>query len=302
MHRRAVRTGERMLVTYLCLLPLLLRSLVHAQENSIVSIPREHTYSLPNGFTSNISLPWTSSTKTSNSSVNSLLASAANASFISYSSDFTSLLGPAPQLKLAASRPTENFAFEAGLWAWDRDEVWFTSSSAQFGNQSFVSILNLKDNTLTTPQFDPPVKGVNGGYYFNKTAYFTTIGSNAGVVAIDPGTKSSKPILNSYFGLPLGFVDDITWMEHDGKAYAFFTTLGSVGALVGGGPSSLPTAVFRFDLQRGTLQPVIPQSDVQFPNGVRVNAKGTKLYVDVLFNCRPSSNPSLAMSPTLHLP
>ncbi|KAL9081454.1 MAG: hypothetical protein Q9157_000012 [Trypethelium eluteriae] len=213
-------------------------------------------------YTSNISLSWISSTHTSDASLNSLLSVATNASFISYSPTFTSLLGPAPQFKLVAACPNQSFAFEAGLWASDRNEVWFTSSSTVYGNQTFVSVLSLQNNTVTTPRFDPPLKGVNGGYYFNKTVYFTTFGTDAGIISIDPHTLSWKTVLNSR-----------------GNAYAFFSTTGSVGALIGGGLSDLPAAIWRFDVLRGTLQPVIPQSDVQFPNGVRVNAEGTKLYV-----------------------
>ncbi|KAF2236678.1 hypothetical protein EV356DRAFT_512884 [Viridothelium virens] len=209
-------------------------------------------------YTSNISLSWISSTHTSDASLNSLLSVATNASFISYSPTFTSLLGPAPQFKLVAACPNQSFAFEAGLWASDRNEVWFTSSSTVYGNQTFVSVLSLQNNTVTTPRFDPPLKGVNGGYYFNKTVYFTTFGTDAGIISIDPHTLSWKTVLNSYYGLQLGFVDDIAWLKQEGER----------------------VRLLQYHWQRwGTLQPVIPQSDVQFPNGVRVNAEGTKLYV-----------------------
>ncbi|KAL9089065.1 MAG: hypothetical protein Q9165_005878 [Trypethelium subeluteriae] len=273
---------------------LLLNIAVLAQDNSTIPIPRQDTFLLPDGYTSNISLPWTSSTHTSDTSLNSLLAIASNASFISYSPTFNSLLGPAPEFKLVATRPNESFAFEAGLWAWDRNEVWFTSSSTVYGNQTFVSVLNLLNNNVTTPQFNPPLKGVNGGYYFNKTVYFTTFGTDAGVISIDPHTLSWKTVLNSYYGMQLGFVDDIAWLEWKGNEYAFFSTDGSFGAFIGGGPSDLPAAIWRFDVLTGTLQPVIPRSDVQFPNGVRVNAEGTKLYVN-----QPSIYVSDTASPLL---
>ena len=108
-------------------------------------------------------------------------------------------------------------------------------------------------------------------------------------------------MLNSYFGDPLGYVDDLAWMEQGGNAYVFFTVLGNLATILGGAPSGLSPAIWRFDAQRGTLQPVIPQSDVQFPNGVRVNAAGTKLYVGIplpphlppLVNVRHSYPPSL---------
>ena len=248
-----------------------------ASSENIVSIPRQDTFLLPSGFTSNISLPWFNGTRTSDSSINAVLAAAQNASFISYSPEFSKILGTNPQFKLAASRPDEDFAFEGGLWASDRDEVWFTASTATFGNQSFVSILNLANNSVTTPDFDPPLKGVNGGYFFNNTAFFTTIGNDASLVAVDPETKKWSTVLNSYFGNQFGFIDDVTWVQKGNFSYAFFTALGALAPLFSGVPSPFPGAVWRFDPQRGTLQPVIPRADVQFPNGVRVNAQGTKL-------------------------
>ena len=244
---------------------------------SIVSIPRTDTFLLPPGFTSNISSPWLTGTRTSDPSINALLSSAQNASFISYSPEFSRLLGSHPQFELAASRPDEDFAFEGGVWAFDRDEVWFSSSTATFGNQSFISVLSLAENTVTTPDFDPPLKGVNGGYFFNNTAFFTTGGTDAALVAIDPATKKWHTVLNSYFGNQLGFVDDVTWVRKGNFSYAFFTTIGALGPLFAGGPTPFPGAVWRFDPQRGALQSVISRADIQFPNGVRVNAEGTKL-------------------------
>ena len=46
-----------MSVTHLALLSLLFTALVCAQRNRVASIPRQDTYLLPNGYTSDIELP-----------------------------------------------------------------------------------------------------------------------------------------------------------------------------------------------------------------------------------------------------
>ena len=44
-------------------------------------------------------------------------------------------------------------------------------------------------------------------------------------------------------------------------------------------PPQLPDAVWRFDPQERSLIPVISRADMLIPNGIRVNANQTKLYV-----------------------
>lgn len=68
-------------------------------------------------------------TTTGDSSTDALLASARNAAFISYSTQFDSIFGPSPQLELLAEVSQGNLFYEAGAWDSDRNEVWFAGDA-----------------------------------------------------------------------------------------------------------------------------------------------------------------------------
>lgn len=102
----------------------------------------------------------------------------------------------------------------SAVWVYDRNEVWFTSSVQviEAGQSTQIYHYNLLKNSIThvTPSVD--VVNPNGGYYFDGLVYFTTSGNSSvapSVVSIDPTTYKTEIILNSYFGLPFNFIDDI---------------------------------------------------------------------------------------------
>lgn len=260
--------------------------LVVSHASSIAFIPPQDTYLLTSSFSTNVSESWTASTTTTNSSLNSVVNGAQNASFIVYDQGFLSIIGDQPNLTLVEQR-ADQFAAEGGVWAWDRNEVWF--SSGVYENATSIYVLNLSNNTITNPTFTgDPIPNANGGYYYNRTVYFTTAGNAnqvASIVSINPATKVATTIVNSYFGLRFNFVDDVAWVRRGGYSYMFFTDLGDY-AMDSSYPATaniqkpiIQNAVWRFDPLRQYLRPVIPRSDVAIPNGVRVNAEGTKLYV-----------------------
>jgi len=256
-----------------------------ALSQSVAYIPSQDTYLLPPSFSSNASQSWTQSTKTSNVSLNNVINAAQNASVVVYDDRFESIVGTSPQLQLAAQGPP-GFAAEGGVWAWDRNEVWFASSVVN-SNASRLSVLNLTDNTVVSVNTTgAPIPNPNGGYYFNRTVYFTTAGNQmyaGGVVAINPADKSTITVVNSYFGLRFNFPDDIAWVRQGGNSYMFFTDFGANNKIypaVSNNPlPQIENAVWRFDPQQKTLKPVISRADIAIPNGVRVNAEGTKLYI-----------------------
>lgn len=91
------------------------------------------------------------STKTTDASINALLASAATASFISYDDGFLSILGPNLTFELIEERDLE-FVFEAAVWVPERNEVFFPSSvldQAKDGAGHF-EVLNLKTKRFPT--------------------------------------------------------------------------------------------------------------------------------------------------------
>ncbi|KAL1310472.1 hypothetical protein AAFC00_000764 [Neodothiora populina] len=261
-----------------------------AQGTRVASINAENAYVLTPTFEGNDTgsfNSWTTTTTTTDASLNTLFGSTKNASFLSYDDSFLDIIGQTANFQLVEQRD-EPFASEGGAWASDRNEVWF-SSTVEGVPASTISILNLVNNSVSTPVFTgDPIPNPNGAYYYNGTMYFTTAGNAThagGIVAIDPATKHVTTVINSYFGLRFNYIDDMAWVNVGGKDYMFFTDLGAP-ALTGTFPALkdnpaplLQNAVWRFDPARKSLRPVIPRSDVAIPNGVRANADGTKLYV-----------------------
>jgi len=112
---------------------LLLSRLSSAQNNtpvtnaSTVAVPYDLTYLLPgSNFTSEYYYTFTNGTTTTNATVNALLQSASGAAFISYDDEFLSILGADPVVTLVAHE-AEDFAYEAGVWVPDTNEVSLTS-------------------------------------------------------------------------------------------------------------------------------------------------------------------------------
>ncbi|KAF2090545.1 hypothetical protein K490DRAFT_33272 [Saccharata proteae CBS 121410] len=258
-----------------------------------VSIPDELTYLLPIGFTGNRTLGFTA-TNTSNDTVNSVLRSAATATFVSYDPEFDEIFGPSPVAQLVAPSSAP-YAFEGAVCVPDRNEVWF-SSNVQLGITN-LHVLNLRNNTVRAPSLSgDPVVNPNGGYYFDGLVYFTCIGNAtyaSNIVSINPVTGVTETIVNSYFGTPFYGIDDLTWVKSrsyskssEKEAYMFFTTVSLGGPSAAGGVNEtvtvtpqLPEAVWRFSPSSHLLQPVISRADISEPNGIRVNAEMTKLFV-----------------------
>lgn len=252
---------------------------VHA-ANQTVHINPELTYLLPPNYVGNLATGFID-TNTTNTTENLLLASAQKAPFIVYDPEFESIIGTNPTLKLVAERDTP-FAGEAGIWVSDRDEVWFTSNT-QNDSQSLM-VLNLTGSALYTPKTSIPIVNPNGGYYFNGTVYIAGTGTFTEapcIYAINPSNGDTSIVLNTYFGLQFNGPNDITWVKQGNKSYMFFTDdpISERYAPGSGFPPQLPDAVWRFDPQEGSLVPVISRADILIPNGIRVNAEQTKLYV-----------------------
>ena len=280
------------LVSLLDMFSLLLSSglLALAHASTVAHVSPEHAYLLTPSFTGgevDSINTWTATTNTTDSALNSALRAASNASFISYDDQFLAIVGTNSSFNLVDQRPGD-WAAEGGAWAWDRDEVWFTSGvGAQ--NATAISVLHLRNNSISTPVFSgDPLPNPNGAYYFNRTVYFTTAGNAThagGIVSIDPATNVVTTLLNSYYGQRFNYPDDLAWATVDGRSYLFFTDLGapavtaSFEALADNPAPQIQNAVWRFDPLRKSLRAVISRADCAIPNGVRVNADATKLYV-----------------------
>lgn len=261
------------------LLPLQLFALLGAAQNATVSIPSIYTYNLPDPIQGNITQDFVD-THVNNSTISALLSKARSAPFIAYDPEFLSILGTNATLQLVAQRP-DPFAAEAGVWVPNRNEVWFTG--AQAGNDASVFALSLSSNTIYTPNTSIPIPQANGGYYFNGTVYITSAGNGnttaPAIYAINPDTKETSLVINSYFGVPLNGPDDVTWVKKGNGTYMYFTDPPLSHIYAGGPTPQLPDTTWRFSNDDGSIVPAVSRGDVLLPNGIRVNAEQTKMFV-----------------------
>lgn len=263
-------------------------------NNNTVRIPQEYTYLLPDDFTGNVNYTLLNGTHTpDNSSINALFARADAAPYTIFDDEFLDIIGQnASTPQLIASRPGDDFAYEAGVWVPERNEVWLTTATVQ--GSTHINVLDLSTNTVSRLNgTSEPVINPNGGYYWRGKVYIGTFpgprGSNippAGVISIDVKTLEVETILNSYFGVPLLGVDDLVWTtaispEGRNKSYLFLTDLNFAYLAYGVANASkpqLPANVYRFDPDEQTLLPVISRNELN-PNGIRVSPDGRTLYV-----------------------
>ena len=145
-------------------------------------------------------------------------------------------------------------------------------------------VLDLETNTTSHPHTSLPIVNPNGGFYFNHTVYITGLGTLTEapcIYAINPSTGDTSVVVNTYFGLQFNGPNDVTWVTRGGKSYMFFTDdpVSVRYQPTSGIPSQLPDAVWRYDPQEQSLVPVISRADILVPNGIRVNANQTILYV-----------------------
>ena len=269
-----------------------------------VMIPADLSYLLPEPYQGDINANFIDTT-TQNSSINAVLAAARNATFYAYDQEFYTIVGPSPSIRVVPTQDA-SFAREAGVWASDYNQVWFTTAEDSIP----YAILDLNDYSLQIPSNSSLFKLnpiLSGGEYFNGTVYFAGIGSKnqslvPAVYSVDPVTGSASTVLNSYYGVPLNSVDDLAWVSpqssqtNTSQAHLFFTTL-DLGA---NGETEfsdavLPNAVFRYTPSTKSLQAVISRADILAPNGISADPSGKYLYVtDVALTALtgPGSNSS----------
>jgi gluconolactonase len=209
-----------------------------------------------------------------------LLASQ-NASFISYSTEFTSIIGFNPQLILIEQRQSSlQFAHEGGAYIPETNEVWFTANQLPIQNTN-ISSINLITDQIDLLDIHPPIVTPNGVNYFEGYVYICSQGNKttpAAIYAVNPTTRISRLIVNSWFGYRLNSPNDVTFSTKiAGKKFMWFTDP-QVAYMQGF--SNVPqyqSTVFRYDMLTSELRPVI--TDLVIPNGIAFNQNETILYV-----------------------
>jgi gluconolactonase len=158
--------------------------------------------------------------------------------------------------------------------------MWMASASV--AGISYVSVLDLSTGTISKLNSNIDVLNPNGGNYHNGKVYIVGDGNATippSVYEVDPTTGNTTIIVNSYFGLRFNGPNDVTWATRNNKSYMYFTDDPLSSIYNGGDIPQIPDAVWRFDPQEKTLLPVIDRTDVLVPNGIRVNADSTKLFI-----------------------
>lgn len=146
------------------LLSATLAALASAQDNtnsssSVVRLPEEWLYLLPQPFNSSIRYSWLNSTTTGNESINDALEKANQARFVSYSDDFSKMVGSNPKVSTIKCPPgAPECAFEAGVWIPDNDEVWFMYLDFDYPYNQSITSFSLKNNSSKQVVTDPPIR------------------------------------------------------------------------------------------------------------------------------------------------
>jgi gluconolactonase len=250
--------------------------------NKLIALPLSLTSRLESNFYRDTKQPFSFTNLTDvGSEQEELLLSSQQASFISYSSEFTSIVGLEPELKLIESRATSiPFAHEGGAYIPETNEVWFTANQLPQQNTN-VSSVNLTTNQVQLLSIQPPIITPNGVNYFNGSVYVCSQGNKntpAAIYAVNPITLVSKLVVNSWFGFRLNSPNDVTfstkiaektfmWFTDPPVAYMQnFSTVPQIGSYV-----------FRYDMLTSELRPVI--SDLIIPNGIAFDQNETTLYI-----------------------
>ncbi|UJR32920.1 hypothetical protein I4U23_020381 [Adineta vaga] len=216
----------------------------------------------------------------SNSEQNELFISQ-DASFLSYTTEFTSIIGLNPNLKLIEQRLTSiPFAHEGGAYIPETNEVWFTANQLPRQNTNIYSI-NLQTNQINLLNIQPPIITPNGINYFDGYAYVCSQGNKttpAAIYAVNPTTYYSRLIVNSWFGYRLNSPNDVTFSTRISQKKFMWFTDPQVAFMQGfSGVPQYQSTVFRYDMLTSELRPVI--TDLIIPNGIAFNRDETILYV-----------------------
>lgn len=209
------------------------------------------------------------------------LLTSRNASFLSYSNEFTSIIGCNAQLTLIEQRCVSfPFAHEGGAYIPETNEVWFTANQLPVQNTN-ISSINLVTNQVQLLDIYPPIVTPNGVNYFEGYAYVCSQGNQttpAGIYAVNPTTRISRLVVNSWFGFRLNSPNDVTFTKKIALRKFMWFTDPQVAYMQGfSTPPQFHSTVFRFDLSTSELRPVI--TDLIIPNGIAFNQNETVLYI-----------------------
>lgn len=198
---------------------VLARPSTAGKNPNLTRLNAEYAYLLPHPFYENLTRPFVTGTTVEDQNVASSLQHAAGSLFVSYTQEFDDLVADAT-MELVSDAPFPfSWAGGGGTWLPDLNQIWHTS--LLYNGAMDIYITHLDNNTSVRPTFVAapgyqvylPLPNPAGAYYFNSTVYVCLTGNEhepPGLVGINPRTLEVTPLVNSYFGLELPSLDDVT--------------------------------------------------------------------------------------------
>lgn len=229
----------------------------------------------------NVPFSFTNFSKSNNQEDLQELLASRNASFISYSIEFSSIIGSNPQLTLIGQQPISiEYAHEGGAYVPETNEIWFTANQLPIQNTN-ISSINLLTNQINLLDINPPIITPNGANYFQGYVYICSQGNKtipAGIYAVNPTTYISRLIVNSWFGYRLNSPNDVTFSTKILNRNFMWFTDPHVAYYQGfANTPQRPNTVYRYDMLTSELRPII--IDINIPNGIAFNRNETVLYI-----------------------
>ncbi|KAB8069552.1 hypothetical protein BDV29DRAFT_194807 [Aspergillus leporis] len=193
------------------------------------------------------------------------------------------VLGDSPSIEFMFS-VSPHILHESPVFVPGLNRIYFSQLSTSL--PQYIIDLNQTPPTLSEFLADPPIYAPNGGFYHNRTIYYSVAGSNEsisgrgeqrpGIVTLDPATNKSTTLLNNYYGLTFTDCDDL--IIDPGTGFVWFTVpyyswwLGLSDI-----PPQLKSATYRFDPTTGLT--VIANDEMRSPNGIALSPDRRHIYI-----------------------
>ncbi|KAF2791307.1 calcium-dependent phosphotriesterase [Melanomma pulvis-pyrius CBS 109.77] len=210
-------------------------------------------------------------------------------SLLAYHSNFSNVLGAGATARQLYNLDWQAF-HEMGTYNRETNSVYITSNYVSLDNPINITIIDIGNNySLTSTRFDG-VHEANGGtnWYPPDTPQTNTstpprllfcdegdFNHASALVSVDPTTRESTVVLNSFLGRNFSSVNDVR--QHPATGDLWFTDADYGFFQAFRPPPAIPKQVYRFDARTGEIQVVADGFDQS--NGLEFSPDLKTLYV-----------------------
>ncbi|KAF9874203.1 SMP-30/Gluconolaconase/LRE-like region [Colletotrichum karsti] len=219
-------------------------------------------------------------------SINAANLSVPAISLLAYEPSFADVVGANATARKIADLPWEAF-HEGGIYNKKDNTMYISSNYKSLADNINMTILSLDDLSVRSSQF-PDLAEANGGtsYYPPGADQSATppmqvwcdegdFEAYSKLIAVDPNTNKSQPLLISYNGRNFSSVNDVR--QHPVTGDLWFTDA-EYGLFQNFRPASqMPTQVYRFEPSTGRVQVVA--DGFKQPNGLEFSPDYKTLYI-----------------------